>query len=130
GTLQTDDIFESIDLSWNRVNGGKEIEQKITSIIAAYEFQAPEKSVPALVELYQAIGKLDASASRLIQRKRQQVADLMQQCLGLYVAVYSPKNLFAPGTEAPLQYEIINRSGLWVSSITISIPATSQHEDF
>lgn len=130
GTLQTDDIFESIDLSWNRVNGGKEIEQKITSIIAAYEFQAPEKSVPALVELYQAIGKLDASASRLIQRKQQQVADLIQQCLGLYVAVYSSKNLFAPGTEAPLHYEIINRSGLWVSSITISIPATSQHEDF
>lgn len=130
GTLKSDDIFEDIDLSWNRVKGGKEIEQKVQNIIAQFDFKAPEKSVPALVNLHEAIAKLDAASSRLIARKQKEVAEIIQQCLGLYVAVYSEKNLAAPGTILPLNVEIINRSGSFLENITIDFPATPQHEAF
>ncbi len=130
GTLQSDDIFEHIDLSWNRVAGGAEIEKSISAILANYDFSFPEKTVPALVDLYEQIGKLDTSGSRLIARKQKQVAELIQQCLGLYVAVFSEKNNAASGTLLPLQIEAINRSGKWLDNLLVEIPETPQHEGF
>lgn len=130
GQLNSDDIFEGIDLSWKRIKNGDVVDQKIGEILSNYNFNAPENSVPALAELYQLMGSLDQSSSRLIQRKQRQVAELIQQCLGLYISVYTTQNLLAPGTEVSLSYEIINRSAKWANSVELIIPETNQHESF
>ena len=48
-------LMDGVDISWNRIPGGKAIQEKINTIIANYQFNKPEASIEALVELYQAI---------------------------------------------------------------------------
>ena len=46
GDEAEDDLFEGIDITWNRVNGGAKIASQIQSVIEAYDFSIPSKIVP------------------------------------------------------------------------------------
>ena len=52
-------IFEEIDTSWNRVNGGKPIGELITKIAAEFDFANPSASIPDLAKAYSMIQSLE-----------------------------------------------------------------------
>jgi len=82
GDAPKDDLMEGIVTSWNRVDGGAAIEQKVNDIVGHFDFEHPENSVPALAQLYQAIDKLPAGYWK--DKKLDEVKQLMIQCSGLF----------------------------------------------
>lgn len=75
------DIMDGIDTSWNRFEGGEEIEKYASDIIAKFDTHDPSKSVSSLFALRLKLSKLPAN---LILKEKQKLLDLiLQQCLGL-----------------------------------------------
>jgi len=48
---KTKDIFQGIDMTWGRVEGGEPISRAVADILNAYDITAPEKSLPQLSRL-------------------------------------------------------------------------------
>src|SRR4030066_1220847 len=48
-------VFDGIDTSWNRVEGGKEIGKILQKVMADYNFKNPAANIPNLIEAYKLI---------------------------------------------------------------------------
>jgi hypothetical protein len=75
--------MDGVDISWNRISGGAPIQDKIKAIIANYQFEKPEASVDALVELYKAIQQLPEK-SLWKEKKLAELQELIFTCAGLF----------------------------------------------
>jgi len=119
--IQNKDIFSGYDFTWNRIKNGKAILGKIDNILLKYNFNDPSASVPALLELYNEIKKLNDN-SYLVQRKLKDITELINQCLGFYHEVYTDDYIYAVGDTFRVKTETINRSGKWMSYINLRLP--------
>ena len=54
-------VFDGIDTSWNRIEGGKEIGKILQKTEADYNFKNPAASIPGLIEAYKLIQQLKDS---------------------------------------------------------------------
>jgi len=114
---KTQNIFDGIDTSWNRVNDGEAIQKLMDKIIANYDFSKPYKSVPDLVKVYTLIQNLDNKHWKTI--KTQQVKSVIKACLGLYTESISETAFANPDQSVKVNTEIINRSPLNIKLIDI-----------
>ncbi len=76
-------LMDGVDISWNRIPGGAAIQDKIKATIANYQFDKPEASVDALVELYKAIKQLSGK-SLWQDKKLAELQELIFTCSGLF----------------------------------------------
>lgn len=83
GEAPQNSLMDGVDISWNRIAGGKAIQKKIKTIIAKYQFNKPEASVEALVELYQAMKQLPGK-SLWQDKKLAELQELIFTCSGLF----------------------------------------------
>ena len=120
------EIFDGIDISWNRVQGGAPIGTKVKKLESTFDFKHPGLSIPILLDIYSSIQKLTDSYWRDI--KLAECESLINDCLGLFVEVRTNKYRASPGMVIPVTLEIINRSDLQVdlSSLSFSETDTSQ----
>jgi LmbE family N-acetylglucosaminyl deacetylase len=102
------DLFEGIDTSWNRVNGGKPIGEAVAAIIKNYDFKNPAASVPALVKVYGMVNRLDDEYWKNVKLK--ELKDIIAACSGLYLEAYAETQSATPGDAVKLHWEAINRS--------------------
>jgi len=103
-------IFDGIDTSWNRVKGGKSIEELLTKIITEYDFKKPEKSVPELVKVYSIIESLNENHWKPL--KLEELKNIISSCTGLYLEATASNQECIPGSELKIQLEAINRSDI------------------
>jgi LmbE family N-acetylglucosaminyl deacetylase len=102
------DIFEGINTKWSRVDGGEKIGRMLAKIEAEYVFTDPAASIPALVDVYLAIGQIKDEFWKQIKQK--EIADLITGCAGLYIEVSTSVPEATKGTAIPVMVELINRS--------------------
>jgi LmbE family N-acetylglucosaminyl deacetylase len=76
-------LMDGVDISWSRIPGGTAIQDKIKAVIANYQFDKPEASVEALVELYKAIKQLPGK-SLWQDKKLAELQELIFTCAGLF----------------------------------------------
>ncbi|MDX1702454.1 MAG: hypothetical protein R3250_17630, partial [Melioribacteraceae bacterium] len=102
------DLFDGIDLTWNRLSGAEKIEGKINHIISKYQFGNPEKIIPDLVKLYNEIESL--KDKHWIEIKLHEIMDLIKICSGLWME----SNIWEPelslGQSIDVRNVILNRS--------------------
>lgn len=110
GKMPEKNIFEGIDVSWNRVKGGKEIGLLIASIIKSYDFKNPSASVPMLMKAYSLIQGLGDSHWKEI--KTQEIKNIIAACSGLFLEAVSSSPTAVAGKEIDIKFEAINRSPL------------------
>lgn len=88
GDTARTDIMEGIVTDWSRVDGGKEIQSMINSIISEYNFEHPENSVDKLIDLYNKLrnnpGTRPNSESVWWRQKLNEVSRLIIHCSGLF----------------------------------------------
>ena len=108
GEAAASDLFVGIDLTWNRVPGGKPIEKLIAGVIDQFNPSYPSRSISGLLEVYQALQRLPES--HWIDHKKQEVAELIRQCAGLWLEAISPAHALTPGDTAAVIVQAINRS--------------------
>lgn len=109
GDRATKDVFEGVNTTWSRIKGGEKIQGMVTAIIQAFDEANPAATVPSLLRLREALHQLDKSIWK--QRKLEEVEQLIQDCLGLFVQVTADQYWVAPSEKVKVNLELVNRSG-------------------
>ncbi|WP_431135408.1 PIG-L family deacetylase [Psychroserpens mesophilus] len=118
--VNKDNLFEGIDTSWNRVEGGKVIGDILHAVQNQYDFKNPSASIPELLRAYKAIQDLNDTHWKTI--KTNEIKGIIAACAGLYLEASSNTNHTAAGSSVDLNIEVINRSNSDITLNTIINP--------
>lgn len=111
-------IFEGIDTSWNRIQGGKPIGDLIASIAQQYDFKNPAASIPNLVKVYQMIQSLNENHWKAV--KSDDLKKIITACTGLYLEAVAQNQEATPGSIVNLKLEAINRSAVSIQLVSVT----------
>lgn len=112
------DPFDGIDLTWKRVPNSEQVQLQVNQLLSAFKPEQPDASVPALVQLYSSISKLD-TANLYVKSKRQEVEQLIRQCLGLWLETNPTDYAATPGETIKLNTNVVNRSDVAVKLLRV-----------
>lgn len=104
------DVFDGIDITWNRVKGGKEIETVINEAIKNFNADNPSTIVPTLVKAYQLVLKLEDEYWKT--QKKKELESLIIACAGLYFEANPNEYAAASGEKINVSTTLIKRSDL------------------
>ncbi len=110
-------IFDGIDTSWNRVEGGKAIGSILEGVQANFDFRTPSASIPELLKAYVLIQSLSDTHWKTIKSK--EIKDIIAACSGLYLEAVANTNHSTPTDHVNLKIEAINRSNQKMSLSSI-----------
>lgn len=100
-------MFDGIDITWGRI-GRKDIGEKIETIIKAYDFTHPEKSLPSLLALYKEVKKVKDNDWQY--RKLKELETLILHVSGFMAEVVTDKPEVTRGELVPFSINVIARS--------------------
>ncbi len=120
------DIFDGIDLSWRRVDGGQKIALLMEDVIRKYSFTNPEASVPDLVKIYGFISTLPESVYKY--DKLEECRELIFACAGMYLEVSASTNSVSPGQSLKLFSGAVNRSEVPVTVKQLKISGVAARD--
>jgi len=116
GDPAKNDLMDGVNITWSRLPGGERIAAMIADVTEHYDLAAPERSVPALVKIYEAIQALPAGVWR--DRKLEDLQNIILECSGLYIEATSGESQVVQGGRLDAQFTLIDRLG---------VPATLKH---
>lgn len=119
-------LFDGIDTSWNRIEGGAAIGALLDPLEDNFNFTDPSAMLATMLEAHTLISGLKDSHWRDI--KKAQIEKLILDCSGVFVEVVSNTNAINPGGTYELTIEAINRSDYPV--ILQSVTTVSGEEVF
>jgi LmbE family N-acetylglucosaminyl deacetylase len=126
GSAPEKTLMDGVITNWERLNDAS-MESAVQKLIADYSFTHPEKSLPALLNIYQTlssvkvVGEDTNHGGYWRDQKLEQVKQIIKECLGLYLET-STKTMFAvQGDSLQVNFVADNRLGgaVNISSITI-----------
>jgi LmbE family N-acetylglucosaminyl deacetylase len=117
-------VFEGIDTSWNRVQGGAAIGVILAQVEKEFDFKNPAASIPKLVESYQLVQNLKDEHWKKI--KSNELKKIIAGCAGLYLEAVAETQSATPGSVLKVKLESINRSAqkMTLNSITTTPNST------
>ncbi len=115
GTQAKESLFEGYSTTWDRVEGGTNIQKSVKAIIETYDVADPSKSIKALLAIRLSLGKLADEYWR--KTKLAEVDNIIKFCAGLYLEAKCNDFSATPGDSVHVEFELVNRSD---SKITIS----------
>lgn len=110
GDSVSNDMFEGIDLSWNRVEGGDEIHKLIETTINNFSDENPSASLDNLFEIYEKITALKDDYWREVKLK--EITELIRSCAGIWIEAISENEFVSIGDTLKVKASIVNRSNL------------------
>ena len=108
GDRATRNIFEGIDTTWTRLQGGKRVQTLITQALSEFDPRTPAASVPLLLKIRNEIATLGHSVWK--ERKLRETEELIVDCLGFFAEVTASGFQGAPGEPVKTTIEMLNRS--------------------
>ncbi|SNR37750.1 PIG-L family deacetylase [Lutibacter flavus] len=112
-------VFDGIDISWNRVEGGKAIGKLLAKVEQEFDFKNPSASIPELVEAYKLIQNLkDPHWKKL---KSEEIKNIIAACAGIYLEAVANNSSTTPNSKNTIKIEAINRSKYPVSLKNVTI---------
>ena len=119
-SLNSSNLFEGIDTSWNRIEGGHKIQPLVTQLLHQYDFKNPSQSIDLLTTIYAEIDKLPESIWK--NRKQNEVKELIKHCAGLFLDLTTNQPYTTPYESVLVKAEVANRAdiSLKIKSITIN----------
>jgi LmbE family N-acetylglucosaminyl deacetylase len=116
----TQDIFEGINTTWSRVEGGKAIGKLLAGVEQKFRPENPAASVPDLLKALQMLKALPSGYWR--DKKLEEIKMVIRGCLGLYLEATSSDPTATPGDQVKLRLECISRAaGCQVTLTNVSI---------
>ena len=104
----SNDPFEGINTTWTRLEGGEKIGKLVAQALEEYDFKAPQKSVPLLVDIHQAIKGLSPSVWK--NRKLKAVKALIKSCAGLTLQLNSDSAYGIAGENLKINFNSVHQS--------------------
>ena len=113
------DLFEGIDTSWNRIEGGSGVGKLLIEVEQNFNFTRPSVHLPALLEAYRKLQDLKPSFWRTV--KSQELSELIAGLMGLYMEASAESYYGIPGSDAQAELELTNRSDWPVRLTAVTI---------
>ena len=108
GQPATNDVFDGIDTTWNRIPGGQKIGNMVSDIIRDFDPGKPSESIPGLFAVYDAMNTL--KENKWVDVKRQELLRIIQSCAGLWIEAITDDFSSSPGETAAITITAVNRS--------------------
>jgi LmbE family N-acetylglucosaminyl deacetylase len=121
GEAASKDIFDGIDLSWNRVRGGAAVGELLSQAGRMFAAEAPERIIPLLIEARRALKRIDDVWTA---RKLEEIDHAIALAAGLWLDATAERESAAPGAELKLTATALNRSRVPMSLLEVSYEGT------
>jgi LmbE family N-acetylglucosaminyl deacetylase len=108
GDPAINDIFEGIDVSWDRLPGGHNIGLLLADSLKRFEPQHPSKAIPLLVRAYAELAKVPGG--NWVRAKKRELLRVIQACGGIWMDATADDFSAAPGDMIQIRTTLINRS--------------------
>ena len=125
GDIAHADLFDDIDLSWNRVDGGESMVIEIGKILNKYNPNNPSGIVSDLVKIYKKLNNITDNYWRIVKQK--EIKELIKMCSGLWMESTVSKPEISKGESIEVKSMILNRSNIPI--ILESIETTFSNTD-
>jgi len=124
GNRAQTDLFEGINLSWNRVAGGENVAKQLQKVVAQYNPANPAASVPALLQLKVAMEAIPDNSYKTT--KLAELQELIKASLGLFLEVTASQATATPTEAIAITAIGVSRAAFPVELQQITFPGTSQ----
>lgn len=121
-------LFEGLDLSWTRVEGGETVNAMLDLILKDFSFTEPVRSVDDLFRLKQVMTELPDHKWK--QQKLNDLANIILQCLGLFVEAGTGDQAAAPGDSLHIDLELTQRTQSTIHVTGIDLPFSGETDGF
>lgn len=115
-------IFDGIDTSWSRIDGGEAIGTILYAIAENFDFGNPSKHLPELLEAYDLLQNTEDAHWKKIKSEALKI--LIADVTGLYLETSSESASTNPGGQVKVAIEAVNRSDVNMRLKSIRISAT------
>ena len=122
GDEPTNDVFDGIDTSWNRIDGGASIAQLMEDILDQYDFKAPYKSVPDLLKVYRLV--LQLNDQELLLEQSNKLKEIIKAAIGLELQYNTSKPFGIPHELLQVALNVVNLGPLSIKLNSIDIGQT------
>ncbi|MEL6864940.1 MAG: PIG-L family deacetylase [Bacteroidota bacterium] len=102
------DLFEGINTTWTRLEGGAPIGQLIKEADEQFQHDDPAAIIPLLINAYSLMAALPDGYWKRV--KMEDTRQVISACMGLYMEIVSTDYSATPGDEIKIKFEAINRS--------------------
>lgn len=127
GSKAEKDLFEGIDLGWNRVTGGKTVGKMAQKLVQQFNAQNPAASLPGLLQLKAEIEKMPDNAYKA--QKLAEIQELVKNCAGIFLEVTATQSTATPGDSVILNAVAVNRTQTDVQLQKITVAALKKTSD-
>lgn len=103
-----EDLFEGINTTWTRVEGGAPIGELLHQIDREFRYEDPSASVPKLIKTYKMIKALPDGYWKRV--KLAEIKEVIKASLAMFAEAVASDYSATPGQDVELNLEIINRS--------------------
>lgn len=114
-----ENLFNGIDLSWNRIKGSDKVSTLLAKAEKIFEFENPSGIIPLLAEAYSELQKLDDKY--WIEIKSTELLKVIKSCAGIWAEAITDENLLSPGSETKVKAGFVVRSDIPVILKSIHI---------
>ena len=112
------DIFDGVDVTWNKIKDGAEIERLLEKANSDFDVEHPEKIVPTLFEAYNIVDKISDN-NQWKWLKLSKIRRVISACAGIFVEVTTTDYNAAIKSTIELKTSVVNRSNLKVELIDV-----------
>ena len=108
GAPAANDIFDGIDMSWNRVKGGEVIGTLLAEADKEFHPENPSSILPILLKTYGEMKKIDDNY--WVKEKKKELFEVIRSCAGIFIEADASDYTVSPGDGLSVRSSIINRS--------------------
>lgn len=120
GDAPVHDLLDVVNTSWSRLNGTEKIQSLVTAVNKDYLAINPSASVSRLIELRNAIQRLNESYWK--DQKLKETEKLILLCSGVWFEAYATESFYSAGQTFDCKMQAIVRSSIPVTLKSISAP--------
>src|SRR5262249_3490882 len=116
GAPATNDLFDGIDTSWSRYDGGEAIGKVLQQAADTFDPNNPSKTLPLLLAAHDLMDRLGATdawspkSNPWIEVKRRELLEAIRACAGISIDVAAADSYVTPGAPINVSVTVINRS--------------------
>lgn len=121
GEAPANDIFDDIDQTWNRIDGGQVVGSLLKNANEQFDLENPSAIVPILLQARAALLKIGDEYWKNVKMKELDL--VIKSAMGLYLEVAARAYSAVPGEDVAIYYEATNRSDINAKIKSIDIPS-------
>jgi LmbE family N-acetylglucosaminyl deacetylase len=111
--------MDSYDFTWNRIQGGKVIQEAIETLKSNFDFIAPHNNIASLIEIKNLIQGIGDEFWK--HKKCKEIDEMILACAGFFIECHANMPFATPGNSFQLQIETVNRSPIPAQIKTITL---------